>query len=80
MALNNNNMPNFNNMNLNQNAYNAYQNMFNNNPTFGMFNQMQLNQLLMNYVQNNPNLFFNISASLLDKVDKILSIASIVLL
>ena len=59
MALNNNNMPNFNNMNLNQNAYNAYQNMFNNNPTFGMFNQMQLNQLLMNYVQNNPNLFFN---------------------
>ena len=59
MALNNNNNPYMNNMNFNQNAYNTYQNMFNNNPNFGMFNQMQLNQLLMNYIQNNPNLFFN---------------------
>ena len=63
MAFNmqNNNNPNgfgnYNNMGLNQAAFNQFNAMMSMNPNFGMQDQMNLNNNLMNFVQMNPNIF-----------------------
>ena len=61
MAFNmNNNNPNgfgnYNNMGLNQAAFNQFNSMMSMNPNFGMQEQMNLNNNLMNFVQMNPNM------------------------
>ena len=54
---NSNRFGNYNNMGLNQAAFNQFNTMMSMNPNFGMQAQMNLNNNLMNFIQMNPNMF-----------------------
>ena len=54
---NHNGFGNYNNMGLNQAAFNQFNTMMSMNPNFGMQAQMNLNNNLMNFIQMNPNMF-----------------------